>query len=172
MLTPKYHREKSKHSWWISELPSRIVPKAKTRIESREKGEGVHRVNIPQTLSLLPENPKAGKKCWVFQVCTSRWRGKAQRTLPPLQGHGALKNDPTAQRPITYWAEPTLLSRLQEKPYFPAPATSLRSRLPSPPRLPARLAAFRFPEPQGAAQPRGSPFCSRESASQRCASPS
>lgn len=76
--------------------PSRIVLKAKTRIESREKGEGVHRVNIPQTLSLLPENQKAGKKCWAFQVCTSRWRGKAQRTLPPLQGRGALKNDPTA----------------------------------------------------------------------------
>lgn len=140
----------------------------------------MHRVNPPPNPFPPTRDPgeSGGKKRWEFQVCPEpRADGEAkaetQRTLPPLRVRGRFPGwSKVPARPSASQAEkrPSSLG-LWERPYFTKPAASLDPVTPaSTPR--SRLSCLEISEPPGETQSGGSPFCSRESASQRCAFPS
>lgn len=83
----------SKHSKSVSELPSRIVPKAK--IERRKKGERVPRVTL-RIVSFFPPatQEKAGKDAGHFRGALTLVRGERHsrnpEDTPPFLGTWAL----------------------------------------------------------------------------------
>ena len=99
-------------------------------------------------------------------------KAETQRTLPPLRVRGRFPGWSKAPARLSASRAEKRPSSLGwwERPYFPKPAASLDPVTPaSTPR--SRLSCLEISEPPGETQSGGSPFCSRETASQRCAFP-